>query len=47
MRNSLTPSTRADSMSANGSARMKLRMKSVQKPVWNAMWKSTSPVRVL
>ena len=47
MRNSPTPSTRADSISANGSARMKLRMKSVQNPVWNATWNSTSPVRVL
>ena len=47
IRNSLTPSTRADSMRANGRARMKLRMKRVQNPVWNAMWNSTSPVLVL
>ena len=44
---SLTPSTRADSISAKGRALMKLRMNSVQKPVWKATWNNTSPVVVL
>ena len=37
MRSSLTPSTRAASINSFGSALIKLRMKSVQNPVWNAM----------
>ncbi len=41
------PSTRAASISSNGSALMKLRMKSVQNPVWKAMWKRASPYQVL
>ena len=44
MRTSETPSTRAASISSRGRARMKLRMKSVQNPAWNAMWKRTRPL---
>ena len=47
IRHSDTPSTRAASISGKGSARMKFRMKSVQNPVWKAMWKRTRPVLVL
>ena len=43
---SLTPSTRALSISAKGRALMKFRMNRVQKPVWKATWNSTRPVMV-
>ena len=44
---SVTPSTRAASISSRGRALMKLRMNSVQNPVWKAIWNSASPVMVL
>ena len=46
MRHSLTPSTRAASISSNGSALMKFRMNRVQNPVWKAMWNSARPYQV-
>ena len=39
------PSTRAASSASSGMSRMKLRMNSVQKPVWNAMWNRMSAQR--